>query len=597
MENCEIAKMVLPPSEFINHFGLFVNKDEKICKIQNKLKECIVYKFNTWMNMLAPKKYYYYCSLGELYLKLNISGHYVLQVIGTNRNAAFGSFNELIIDKEIDNSIIIHIPNALSYEGIYYQIIEDKANPIEINGVSWCTDKLPERSNKLAVVTCTYRREKFINKTIETFKKFLLENKEFKKIIKLIVVDNGRTLDSNQSDEDVKIIYNINAGGAGGFTRGLIEVLENYIDFDRILFMDDDVEIIPESFARTLVLSNYLKTEFKDSFICGAMMNLYDKYNFVGSCSVNKGYWAGGYYGNLNISDYMNILKTNDIPTYIFSSDDVRVDSAWWYCCFSKKIVSDGGLPLPLFFRGDDTEWGWRRKGTHHITMNGISVWHAPFEWRVSKVAEYYYMVRNVFMLNAIYNPSFKDTFRKLLKNMYSYLLKTYDYTSLEIFMRALEDILKGSKVYKQDPEKQLQQVNAIAKKEKYFPCDDFDKLLQVKFHQTHTKKWRKYIFRVTKKGRYAIDLFFKKHGVALEWFPPVDDFVLVKEVQVYNLLTSKYVIRKFDRNKIAYFDSEINSLLDKIENNFEDLRKDYIRAHKEFTSLDFWKKYLKMTA
>lgn len=35
----------------------------------------------------------------------------------------------------------------------------------------------------------------------------------------------------------------MNAGGAGGFTRGLIEVMKLNAGYTRVLFMDDDVEI------------------------------------------------------------------------------------------------------------------------------------------------------------------------------------------------------------------------------------------------------------------------------------------------------------------------------------------------------------------
>lgn len=34
----------------------------------------------------------------------------------------------------------------------------------------------------------------------------------------------------------------MNAGGAGGFTRGLIEVMKLNAGYTRVLFMDDDVE-------------------------------------------------------------------------------------------------------------------------------------------------------------------------------------------------------------------------------------------------------------------------------------------------------------------------------------------------------------------
>lgn len=41
----------------------------------------------------------------------------------------------------------------------------------------------------------------------------------------------------------------MNAGGAGGFTRGLIEVMKLNAGYTRVLFMDDDVEIFRNLFT------------------------------------------------------------------------------------------------------------------------------------------------------------------------------------------------------------------------------------------------------------------------------------------------------------------------------------------------------------
>mgnify|MGYP006976954123 FL=1 len=57
--------------------------------------------------------------------------------------------------------------------------------------------------------------------------------------------------------------------------------------------------------------------------------------------------------------------------------------NAWWYCCFPMDVVSEENLPLPIFIRGDDLEYGLRNM-KHLILMNGICVWHEPFENKYS---------------------------------------------------------------------------------------------------------------------------------------------------------------------------------------------------------------------
>lgn len=592
----ELANMVLPTASFVDNTELFVNKEESQCYINSAMRDCNVYKFNTWMNMFAPKKHYYYCDLGDIYLRLEASGHYILQVTGSNRNAAFNRIDNIILNLECDGNTKIKIPNAEKYEGIFYTIIEDKNNPITLKSGAWCTDRIPQRDNKLAIVSCTFKREDYINKNIALFEDFIKANPVLSDKIKLIVVDNGKTLDVNRSNERVKIIPNMNAGGAGGFTRGLIDVMEQDAGFTRVLFMDDDVEIFPESFYRTLLLSNYLKEEFKDAFINGAMMDLYDKSKFFENLSVQHYLWLTGYYNNIDVTEYSNILLTNDISVSTFGDINRYVSSAWWYCSFPLEFACEKGLPMPIFFRGDDAEWSWRACGKHIISMNGICIWHASFEWRVSKVADYYYLPRNMFFLNVIYTPHFRNKYESMFMSRLNYLLSTYDYVSLEIFKTALEDILQGAEIFKERPDIQFSNINNISKSIVYLPCDNMCELENVKSHRIHAKKWRKFIWRITKNGRYAPKFLLKKYGVALEWYPPKEDFILVKEVKVYNLFTNKYEIRKFDRKKLNYYEKEIKRLIRKIDKNYDSLHEDYLNAHKEFSTMQFWKKYLDLS-
>ena len=229
----ELARMVMPTSNFINNTELFVNKEIRTCKINGTMRECNVYKFNTWMNMFAAKKHYYYCELGDIYLRIEADGRYILQVTGSNRNTAFNRIDEQLINLECKGNTEIKIPDASKYEGIFYTIIEDRNDPIKLKNGAWCTDKTPQRDNKLAIVSCTFKREDYINKNIALFEEFINENPKLKDKIKLIISDNGKTLDVARSNDKVKIIPNMNAGGAGGFTRGLIDVLEQNAGFTR----------------------------------------------------------------------------------------------------------------------------------------------------------------------------------------------------------------------------------------------------------------------------------------------------------------------------------------------------------------------------
>ena len=352
----ELARIVMPTSEYLNFMHLFLNKEEKACEINGILQKANVYKFNTWMNLFAAKKYYHYCDLGKLFLKLDIEGCYQVTVVGSNRCVAFNRVDETLVSVECNGSASIEIPNAENYEGIYFSIAESAVSPIKIKNIAWCTDKMPLRENKLAIVSCTFKREDFVTKNIRKFEQFKQENSHLQDKIYMFISDNGKTLPETLNSENVKIYPNMNAGGAGGFTRGLMEVIKLNQGFTRVLFMDDDVEIFPESFYRTLLLSNYLKEDFKDSFINGAMLDLYEKDLFFENLAIQSDLWVRPHHPEQPIN-YDSILNINDIPDAVFGNPDFKTDSAWWYHCFDISIAKEKGLPFPCFFRGDDVEW------------------------------------------------------------------------------------------------------------------------------------------------------------------------------------------------------------------------------------------------
>lgn len=590
---CEISRIVFPQINFVDNKELFVNKSENTINLDGEIKNVVVSKFNTWMNLFAAKKYYYYCDLGDLYLKLDIEGSYLIRVIGSNRSIAFDRVDTTLLETKCENYSELRIPNASEYDGVYFELIEFSDRPVKINRISYATDKTPQRDNKLAVVTCTFKREDYIAKNVSHFEQFIKSNPDLKGRIKWFIADNGKTLPMDLCSENINIYPNMNAGGAGGFTRGLMEVMNLNEGFTRVLFMDDDVEFCTESFLKTLLLSNFLNESHKDAFINGAMLNLYNKSKFFENLAIQHKLWVRAYHTEQELK-YNNILTVNEIPSYIFENPNEKVDTAWWYHCFDISTVQEKGLPVPVFFRGDDVEWGWRNFGKHHISMNGICVWHAPFEFRVSKPADYYYLPRNMFMLNSLFTDNFKKKYKKLFKNLYKTALATYDYTSCELLIKTMQDILKGSDVYRENPQEQFLNINAINKKAEYLECSS-EELEYAKFKFGRKKKIKKLLGLLTINGLLCPNFLFKKCGTTLDWYPPKEHFALVKEVKVYNLLTKKYELRKFDRKKILYYQKEFNKLLKQIEKNYDKLHDDFVESHKEFTTKEFWEKYLEL--
>ena len=112
--------------------------------------------------------------------------------------------------------------------------------------------------------------------------------------MEVFIADNGRTLESGELlTPEIHIYPNRNVGGAGGFTRDLIEIMENNNTFHitHVLLMDDDIVIEPEALVKTYTLLTLLKDTYIDTFIGGAMLRLDRQYIQVESGAV----WDAGY--------------------------------------------------------------------------------------------------------------------------------------------------------------------------------------------------------------------------------------------------------------------------------------------------------------
>jgi hypothetical protein len=139
--------------------------------------------------------------------------------------------------------------------------------------------------------------------------------------------------------------------------------------------------------------------------------------------------------------------------------------NAWWYCCFPMSVVRDDNLPLPIFIRGDDLEYGLRNM-KDLILMNGICVWHEPFENKYSSFLEYY-ITRNQLIDNSFHCRWYgKKQLKREVKIHCVQEIMLYRYKNVELYLQGIKDFLKGPKwLMEQDGEALHKQVMAAGYK------------------------------------------------------------------------------------------------------------------------------------
>lgn len=416
---------------------VLINEQDNIVLLEKETK----IDFFTYFNSFSLSKWKKYTTINQLKIHIDFEGVLEIKILLANENKEYS-----ILKKEAVNFFDETFDIEELNEDILYIKILSKSNTCKIFNISYWGDFKQRENKKIGIVICTYKREQFVKKTIEQLNDFCNKNKW----LDVLVIDNGRTL-SEINYENIRLIYNHNYGGSGGFTRGIIEFLhEKKVDY--ILLMDDDIEFDNEILFKTYNIISTLKKEYQESFLSGAMLEL-DRPKIQYE---NTAYWRlfrlYSLGKNYNLVDKNFLLKNNKIGTHI------NQYAAWWYCCIPVNRILKIGLPLPMFIKGDDMEYSIRNN-RELIYMNGIGVWHETFQKKTSIIVNYF-ADRNMLIINQYAEKCNRWTLLiailgRLAKWIY---LKNID--GIKLFNLALSDIVGGfNKITNMSAEKKLSKI------------------------------------------------------------------------------------------------------------------------------------------
>ena len=138
---------------------------------------------------------------------------------------------------------------------VYWIRVESPEDGAWLRDFSIYADVEAVREVNCAAVICTCRREKDVTANIDQIRKLSGEQRP-----EVFIIDNGNTLQDHVFPEFVSCIPNKNCGGAGGFTRGMLEVVKRK-KFTHVILMDDDISLEPGVLERTRSFLSVLKDD------------------------------------------------------------------------------------------------------------------------------------------------------------------------------------------------------------------------------------------------------------------------------------------------------------------------------------------------
>lgn len=413
------------------------------------------FDFTTYFNALSIKKFMKYTAAKAFHLHLELRGAactvrqtyadtYAKESIplkGTGCKLARSKKWQVI---DID---ICDVKDAIL---VGFQI--KAKGPVHIRNSYYYADMKKSSINKvnLVLATTTFKKEDFVERNIKLVRQEIMKgHPEIAKHFRMLVIDNGRTLDAKKlSGRGITVLPNKNAGGAGGFARGMIEAQRTDIKATHVLLMDDDVAVSAESLKRTFRLLQMLKPEFNDAMISGAMLNYEvgeDQWEDIGYMTP-KGRFS-------SCKPPLRVSLLHDIvmnEQFVPSAEQAgNMYAAWWYCAIPISVIRENGYPLPVFVRCDDAEYGIRCN-KELITLNGICIWHMSFHTRYSAAVERYQTTRNTLIAQATTGMAKDADFLYELHSNLQIELKKFNYTDAALLLDGFEDFLKGPKFISQ---------------------------------------------------------------------------------------------------------------------------------------------------
>ncbi len=443
---------------------------------------------------------------------------------------------------------------------------------------------------KLAIDICTFKREQYVTKTLERLQPLCDDE-----LLEVFVSDNGNTLDiPSLSKSGIHIVYNKNVGGSGGFTRGLMEILQvqEERNFTHMIFMDDDVVFHPECIRRTWAFLACRKEQYTKLSVGGSLLR-----SDAPAVQHEKGALRNAFGLTANKNGY--VLSH---PSSIIANDmEMPANyNGWWYCCMPLTQEMREDLPLPLFIHEDDQEYGMRRI-QHLATLNGIGVWHEPFENRRASNLQYY-DVRNMLIANAIHEPDFtwKQAFRRVFMKFLLNNLLRYRYDDMNFNLKAVEDFCSGMDGIKELDPLTLHQELMV----KSYGMTDCDSELtkqgisrnahrevdEFHIYEKEVSLGKKHM--LTLNGWFIPDRSPVAHPVKAGSYPTA--FYGKKSVLLYDPDSRKgFVVTRKYRKLVTFFRNtlQLRSLMRK---NYDRVAEEYRSRYQELTNWEFWEEYLK---
>ncbi|MGV9540402.1 glycosyltransferase [Nocardia beijingensis] len=410
--------------------------------------------FCTYFNALPASYWRRWSVLSSVVLRLELAGHGRVDVY---RSKADGSRihvqgKEFAVASGADSVVVEFETDLGPFEDggwIWFDITTDTAVTLLSGG--WYAPVEAPGDGRIAVGMPTFNRPTDAVKTLAALGSDPLVLEKIQAVIipdqgtKKVVDEPGFAESAAALGDRLSIHDQPNLGGSGGYSRVMYEALKT-TDAEYIVYMDDDIEIEPDSILRALAFARFAKSPV---LVGGQMLNLQERSHLhVMGEVVDRGIFMWTAAPNVEYDhDFSKYpLKDRDNSKLLHRRIDVDFNG-WWTCVIPRRVAEELGQPLPLFLKWDDAEYGLRARAAGYptVTLPGAAVWHMAWSDKDDAIDwQAYFHLRNRLVVASLHLPGngrgmVVNTIKATLKH-----LLCLEYSTVAIQNLAIRDFLAG---------------------------------------------------------------------------------------------------------------------------------------------------------
>ncbi|SDF56877.1 glycosyltransferase [Pseudonocardia oroxyli] len=403
--------------------------------------------FGAYFNGFAAGYWRHWSALTELRLKLSLEGEGRVDVYRSKADGSHIYVTGEVVSGEQDLDLALDL-RPFEDGGWYWFDLTSADAELTLHGGGWHAPTAAPGRAAVTIGMPTFNRPA---DCVATLTAIASDPEVLATVTAVILPDQGTqkvrdaagfAAAADALGDKLRIIDQPNLGGSGGYARVMYEALGS-TDCEQILYMDDDILLEPDSILRAVAFSRFAR---EPMLVGGQMLSLQARSQLSTMGEV------------VDRNQFMWRVAPETEPHHDLAAQTLRqtpwlhrrvdVDyNAWWMCLIPRVVAEDLGLPLPLFIKWDDAEYGLRARGRGYrtATVPGIAIWHMSFiEKDDSSDWQAYFHYRNRFIAAALHGPEspkamLQESFKRTLRH-----LMLMEYSAVALQIKGLTDFLAG---------------------------------------------------------------------------------------------------------------------------------------------------------